>query len=272
MKHILISIILLTGSAGAFAQEPGDSLTVAGNTAEGASAVEPAANPITAEDADKLAQDGKYSDAIDAYESLLAKGKESAGLYYNLGYSYFKSGSLGRAIINFERAKRLSPADADIDANLEQAYALTDKMEEVEPPVVDRMCAGVANLFGSDGWAWMFVTLFTLTLIGFGMFLFLDSVLLRKVGFFSSAIFIILAIMSLCISLSKKSDLTDSSAAIIMASSADLNTSPDRNATRMTVLHEGTYVKIVDTLGDWVEVKLKDGNIGWLKSSDIEKI
>ena len=57
-----------------------------------------------------------------------------------------------------------------------------------------------------------------------------------------------------------------------MVSSADLNTSPDKNATRMTVLHEGTYVRIIDTLGDWIEVRLNDGNIGWMKLSDVEKI
>ena len=38
-------------------------------------------------DADALARDGKYAEAVDAYEAILADGQESAGLYYNPGYS-----------------------------------------------------------------------------------------------------------------------------------------------------------------------------------------
>lgn len=227
---------------------------------------------ISADEADKLAQNGNYSDAIDAYEAILSSGNESAGLYYNLGYSYFKSGALGRAILNFERAKRLDPSDADVIANLEQAYALTDKMESVDVPVVERLWRSVMGAFSSDGWAWLFVLFFFLALAGVAAFLFLDSVALRKTGFFSAIAFAILAVISISVSLDKRSESLYCSRAIIMTQSADLSTSPDKNGIRMTVLHEGTDVTILDSLGDWVEVRLRDGNIGWLKLSDIEKI
>ncbi len=269
MKRILVSIALSACFCALSAQGAADSASVA-ESAEAAGLREN--GRLTAEEADVLAQEGKYAEAIDAYEAILAEGEESAGLHYNLGYSYFKSGSLGKAIINFERAKRLDPSDADVEANLSQAYALTDKMEVVEPPFVDRMWTGITGIFGSDGWAWAFVVTFILALTGVAMFLFLDSVALRKVGFFASAAFVVIAVTSLCISVSKRSGIQNSDEAIVMTSSIDLNTSPDRNATRMTVLHEGTYVKIIDTLGDWIEVRLKDGNIGWIKSAEVEKI
>jgi uncharacterized protein YgiM (DUF1202 family) len=37
-------------------------------------------------------------------------------------------------------------------------------------------------------------------------------------------------------------------------------------------LHEGTKVTIKSTLGDWAEIKIGNGNVGWVESKSIEKI
>ena len=226
----------------------------------------------SAADADALARDGKYAEAADAYEAVLNTGMESADLYYNLGYSYFKQGMLGKAILNFERCQRLNPSDPDVTANLAQAYALTDKMQEIEPLFVSELWNGFCDSLSSDGWAVVFVILFFLVMAGLGCFFFVDSVTMRKAGFFSAAVLTLFAIMSLSISLRKRADILNSNEAIIMVSSATLATSPDKNGTEMAVLHEGTKVIIVDELGEWIEVKLKDGNVGWLLLSNVEKI
>jgi tetratricopeptide (TPR) repeat protein len=65
-----------------------------------------------------------YDKAAAAYEEILRGGKESGALYYNLGNSYFKKGSLGKAVLNYERARRLIPRDGDLDFNLEYARQL----------------------------------------------------------------------------------------------------------------------------------------------------
>lgn len=179
---------------------------------------------------------------------------------------------LGKSILNFERCKRLDPSDADVDANLELAYAQTDKMQEVEPLLVNRLWTQFCNWLSSDGWAVAFLTLFFAAMVGVGCFLFLDSVAARKAGFFGAAAVLLLAIGALTISLRKKAEIVSGKDAIIMVSSSTLATSPDKNAMQMAVLHEGTKVTIVDTLGEWVEVKLRDGNVGWLKVADVEKI
>lgn len=269
MKYIFALIISAFLAAPAAAQVA-DSASVVSPSADVQATSSPKA--LSADEADKLALDGNYLDAIDAYEAIIAAGNESAGLYYNLGYSYFKSGSLGRAILNFERAKRIDPSDPDVVANLQQAYALTDKMESVDVPIVERCWLAVAGAFSSDGWAWLFVLFFFLAIAGVAAFLFLDSVSMRKTGFFSAIVFLLMAIVSLPLSLEKRSETIDCSRAIIMSQSADLSTSPDKNGVRMTVLHEGTDVTIIDSLGDWVEVRLRDGNIGWLRLADIERI
>ena len=67
--------------------------------------------------ASQLYKNGKYDDAVKAYEEI-AKEKPAAEVYYNLGNAYFKTKKIGLAILNYERARRQMPRDSDILANL----------------------------------------------------------------------------------------------------------------------------------------------------------
>lgn len=222
--------------------------------------------------ANTLCRDGKYADAIAKYESILASGYENVSIYYNLGYSYYKQGALSKSILNFERAKRLDPSNTDIQFNLDQAYEMTDKMQILEPVFFVQWWEKLCNTFNSDGWAILFVIFFVLTLIGVAAFLFSDSVSLRKTGFFGAIVVAIFAIISISISIRQKNLITDSQSAIIVKSSVTINTTPDKNGTEMAVLHEGTPVYILSQLGEWYEVRLRDGNVGWIRIDDVEKI
>lgn len=217
-------------------------------------------------------QEGNFEEAINTYETILSEGKESATLYYNLGYAYYKSGQLGRAVLNMERSKRLAPNDQDVIANLEQAYSLTDQMQTLEPVFFVRWWHSFTNMMGSDGWAWMFIIVFVLFLLGVSGFLFADSVAIRKAGFFSAIVLFFVGVLALSISVNKRNDVVDGQEAIIMSASVTLTTSPDKNGSEMAVLHEGTHVDIVSELGEWIEVRLKDGNVGWLKKAEVEVI
>ena len=59
--------------------------------------------------ANRLGEQGKYADAIAAYEKILGSGRASPALYFNLGNAWFKSGHLGRAILSYRLAARLAP-------------------------------------------------------------------------------------------------------------------------------------------------------------------
>ena len=66
---------------------------------------------------------GEYAEAAAEYGNILKAGYQSGPLYYNLGNAYFKMGDLGEAVLNYERAKRLIPRDADLNANYRFARA-----------------------------------------------------------------------------------------------------------------------------------------------------
>ncbi len=62
---------------------------------------------------------GDYAQAISKYEQITATAGYSPSVLYNLANGYALSGETGRAILNYERALRLSPSDSDISGNLE---------------------------------------------------------------------------------------------------------------------------------------------------------
>lgn len=73
------------------------------------------------ESANKLYEQGKFTEAVALYQGILQTGRVSAALYFNLGNALFKSGQVGRAILNFRLAQQLAPRDPDIRANLQFA-------------------------------------------------------------------------------------------------------------------------------------------------------
>jgi tetratricopeptide (TPR) repeat protein len=80
---------------------------------------EPAAAAF--EQANRLYEQGHFTDAAAAYEQILSQGKVSAALYFNLGNAWFRAGRPGKAMVCFLLARRLAPRDPDIRANLQFA-------------------------------------------------------------------------------------------------------------------------------------------------------
>lgn len=62
---------------------------------------------------------GDYAEAISKFEQITETAGYSPAVLYNLANSYVLSGETGRAVLNYERALRLSPSDSDISGNLQ---------------------------------------------------------------------------------------------------------------------------------------------------------
>ncbi|HUI25620.1 MAG TPA: BatD family protein, partial [Candidatus Kryptonia bacterium] len=89
-----------------------------------------------------------YAEAAAEYEKILAGGRESSSVYFNLGNAYFKAGDVGRAILNYERARRLIPRDPDLHANLDYARSLSDQSDDT--PIYSRLLFPLADRMSSD--------------------------------------------------------------------------------------------------------------------------
>ncbi len=225
------------------------------------------------EKANELYTTGKFEDASKAYEEILKTGVESPQIYYNLGNSYYKSGLLPQAILNYERGKLLAPQDKDIEYNLELSRSQTiDKLEKVGDFFLSRWVGALRDKADSDIWAYLSIAFFTGVILMLFLFYFSRTAALKKIGFFVGILSLFLFIVSFSFSYKQKQKLVNRQYAIIFAPSVTVKSSPDASGTEIFLLHEGTKVKVVDTLGEWRQIELSDGNKGWLNASTIEGI
>lgn len=230
------------------------------------------------EDATKSEGDSAYirndfASAIQIYESLLRKG-EAADVYYNLGNSYYKVNEIAKAILNYERALLLQPGNGDIRANLEIARSKTvDKVETVPEVFFVTWTKALINSMSVDAWTVCGVVSFLLLIVSLYFFIFSKQVVLKKVGFITGIVFLIVVVMTNVFAFKQKKELLNRDSAIIMNPSVTVRSTPSENGTSLFILHEGHKVDIKDSsMKDWKEIRLEDGKVGWVPVSSIEII
>jgi len=223
--------------------------------------------------ANSLYGEGQFEQAIQLYEEVLSTGVESGELYFNLGNAYYKFGELPSAILNYERAHLLKPQDSDIKHNLELAYTqTTDKMETVGTFFLSQWIITIRNKATSDFWTLLGIGCFVLTLLFASFFMYSNSVVLKKAGFYLAIIMVVSTFITLSFAFKQKDKLINRTFAIVFSPSVTVKSSPDVSGTEIFILHEGTKVKVIGSLGDWKEIKLANGYVGWIEMETITMI
>src|SRR5215510_1286355 len=88
------------------------------------------------EEADKLAADRKYPEAIDAYKLAIRLDPNYAPAYGGLGDAYFNSGNSEQALSAYKEQVRLAPNDADAQYDLGFFYNAMGRHGEAFAPLV----------------------------------------------------------------------------------------------------------------------------------------
>jgi len=223
--------------------------------------------------ANELYAQGEFLQAAHLYEQILLEKGVAHELFFNLGNAYFRAHEIARSILNYERALRLNPRFADARYNLELAQArVLDNIIAPEPFFLKRWINKLISDFTSNQWFYFSWILFIISLIGFLLFVFGRSRALRKISFTFAIAILVVSISSLTISAVRKNQFLNHKEAIVMIGVITVKSSPDRSGTHLFELREGTKVRVVSTLGDWVEIMIADGRIGWVERRQIENI
>lgn len=223
--------------------------------------------------AEQLYSEGKYSEAAEAYQKILAEGVESAELYYNIGNCFYKTGENTRAILYYERALLLHPSDGMARYNLDMAEkAVVDKIEVLPELFLVRWYKAVETNFSADQWGYISVGLFLIFLIMAALFFYSPLVGVKKTGFVVGLIVFFLTIGSIFFAYKQDKRVSQREYAIVMTPSVTVKGAPDNSGTSLFLIHEGLKVRVIGELGEWYNIRLADGNEGWVAKSDIEKI
>ncbi|MFA8299226.1 MAG: tetratricopeptide repeat protein [Hyphomicrobiales bacterium] len=217
--------------------------------------------------------EGNYNDAVDSYNTIIDRGYISYKLYYNLGNSYFKEKDYPNAILYYEKAKKIGPTNDDVNFNLNISRTkIKDKIQEVPTFFLNRWYHGFVNVFSVDTWAYITIVMFIIALIAFGIFSISSSVRYRKTSFYLGVVLGALFFISIICSFSKYHTSIEKNHAIIFQPTLTVKSSPTENGKSLFVIHEGTKVKIIDSVNDWYKIQIASGQIGWIPETTIKTI
>lgn len=219
-------------------------------------------------------QDGDFDGAVASYARILDAGLESGDLYYNLGNTYFKRGEIGPAILYYERARRLMPADDDLLANLALARQLTaDDITPLPQFWLFRAVRWWVDLVPRSALAWLVGLAYLVTAGGVIVWILKARTLValwaRRVAIAAAAVALLFGI-NLAV---RELGIGTPQEAVVMAVEADVQSAPSGDsALRIFAVHEGATVRMGRRSDDWVEIVLEDGTVGWVDAAQLEPI
>lgn len=204
----------------------------------------------------------RYAEAAAEYEQVLAGGNESGHLYFNLGNAYMKSSDVGHAILNYERARRLIPRDADLHANLTFARSLSGA--EDQTPIYARLLFPLSDSFTADElWrtasiAWM--ALMLLAIVGR-----LAPGWQRATRAGAIAAGLVLAIVVASASYRLLTVDLPTYAVIVSKQDATVRFEPSATGTAHFQSKPGTVLRLLGGREEWAQVARGDGRRGWIE-------
>ena len=221
----------------------------------------------------QLVENKNFSEAIDSYHQWIALGFKSKWIFYNLGLLHEKIGEVGNAMYYLKKAEKVAPDDV----------LIKNRIILLKENIKDRFMIPIENnrfidvfLKPWDYWrlkeAGLFLIIsfwiFTLYFLFFQVFsatksfTFYKPVLFIQVGF----------ILFLLIQGIRIIEFSNKSEAIILGDVVEVHEGADRLSPKIQTVHAGLPVLFEDKIGDWIKVRLYNGQVGWLKKNQLSAI
>jgi tetratricopeptide (TPR) repeat protein len=223
--------------------------------------------------ANQLYLDGKYTEARDEYLKIVNSGYESAELYYNLGNAFYKLGQIPSSILYYEKARLLAPKDEDIRFNLDLANRLVvDKINPTNEFFLRKWIRTAAGILKADVWGYIGIAAFVLILLAITYLYASRGGRMRSLVTSGGALMAFLLVVALAFGTIQNRQTVKPDSAIVFTSSLTAKSSPEQGGTDLFVLHEGLKVRITGKMGNWIRIRLADGNEGWVPENSVERI
>ena len=135
-----------------------------------------------------------YNEALKLYLQEAERTGVSSDLYCNIGDTYYRLKDNVHAVLYYERALLLDPSNSDARFNLEFVRSKMQLPDDAGDSWFSNWVDQTVSRLSSNTWAIIAIVTFLLFLAGLAAYLFLDNVLMRKIGFFGGALMIVATI------------------------------------------------------------------------------
>lgn len=219
----------------------------------------------------KFYENKEFDSSVIYYEKSIDQGVKNSALYYNLANAYYRTNQSGKAILNYERAHKLNPLDADIEANLKYAQMnITDRIPEPEKTILTTFLNYLHNLISLKHQLIIIVSLLFIISICFSISLYIKGN--KRLWLIYTAVLSTMLLSTIVVSAGIKIfTLENKEFAIVLEERVDAVNAPNGSKTLFSV-HEGTKFQIIKKEKNWFYVSLANGVSGWVKSDILEKI
>jgi len=205
---------------------------------------------------------GDYEQAIAKYRQITEKAGYSPSVLFNLANSYALAGNTGKAILNYQRALRLSPSDSDISGNLELVKKENGLFPK-EPSQLERFF----RLLNLNQWAALIpVCLVLLTFFLAANMLYSFS---RQMVTSVTSICLLLLLLASAGTLDRYRYFNPS---VVISADAKLFLSPFDSSASIGALQEGRLVYPRKSHGAFSYVTDETDRKGWIPTSQIEAV
>jgi tetratricopeptide (TPR) repeat protein len=213
----------------------------------------------------KLYEAGDYINAISLYETLITSfNVKNSILYYNLGNAYYRINDIGKAVLNYERALRLSPSDEDIRYNLKFIYS-----KILNENIYPNIFLNVLSFFSQTTLLYLSLIFSILSSIFISLTLIKNERIFKHLALSATVLFII----SFMWLISRVIFIDKVNWGIIVENNVEVKTAPSENAPTGFIVPAGKKVILLTVKDKWIAVKLMKENFkGWVLRKSVEKI
>ena len=222
--------------------------------------------------AQDLYMQSRYSEALTWYDSINNMGYSSSDLYYNMANCYFRMNDIPNSVYYYEKSLMLDPSNKDAEYNLAIAnQMLKQNIEPVQKSFSDRVDTSIMTFMSTDAWAITSIILFVFLLAGIAMYLFLNSIVLRKIGFSVAVVALVFFVFTAIYAYKSSKLITENKYAIVFEQSM-VKTSPNADAVNSFELYEGVKVMVSDSANGMYNIRLADGKEGWIDINNVKML
>lgn len=213
--------------------------------------------------ANKEYKNQNYEAAIALYDSIISNNLESSELYYNLGNCYYKTQDWANAIWHYEKSLQLT-RDKKTTQNLELArIKIIDRIEPIPQLFYMKWWEKIIVLYSTRIWQILLIVSIWIVLI------------IRFINYkktYISAFFKSLTLIILLITYASFEKNYNQKKGIIFSSTTTVKSAPTTESTSLFSLHSGSKVEILDSIGNWINIRISSGDSGWILQKSIKNL
>ena len=215
----------------------------------------------------------EYATSIDLWNQVLKEYPNQADAHFNIANAYYQNRQAGWSIYHYEKALKINPDLKDARVNLEYAQKLRiDNFKGIFAISQDEMFYNIFDFLSANGWAVVSIIISILVLTAFMIYYFTQETKWKKTGFSLIFVFLGLMILSVAITFHQTNFLNKSRFGIVVQKEVLMKEQPRSTSKTVLKIHEGSKAVIDDRSEQWVQIRLVNDTIGWVKKEEIKEL